>query len=152
MTLGASARRCSDIRPVAALERGLSGIVVDARRMSTSIAALSIAARKSRKSSRKAIFYSLLGGAAIGCLALGSGWTIYSKIFAASPYPTFGAGGYDEPVVKRVPKIVMREAGEAVREAFALLPNQVQAVAPITREMFNERFAAAAREGVASNA
>jgi hypothetical protein len=124
--------------------------------MSTSIAAQSYAARKSkknsRKSSRKAGSYNALGAAAIGCLVLGAGWAVYNNIIAASVYPTVGTAGYDEPVIKRAPKVAMREAGEAVREAFALLPDRVQAVPPITREMFNERFAAAAPQGVASNA
>jgi len=124
--------------------------------MSTSIAAQSNAARKSkknsRKSSRKAGSYNALGAAAIGCLVLGAGWAVYNNIIAASVYPTVGTAGYDEPVIKRAPKVAMREAGEAVREAFALLPDRVQAVPPITREMFNERFAAAAPQGVASNA
>jgi hypothetical protein len=126
--------------------------------MSTSIAAQSNAARKSKessrikKSSRKAGSHNLLGAAAIGCLMLGAGWTVYNAIFAASMYPTVGTAGYDEPVIKRAPKVAMREAGEAVKEVFSLLPDAVQAVAPITREMFNERFAAAASQGVASNA
>ncbi|MDE2378256.1 DUF2778 domain-containing protein [Bradyrhizobium sp.] len=122
--------------------------------MSTSIAAQSNAARKSkkssRKSSRKANSQNLFGAAAIGCLVLGAGWAVYSNILAASVYPTLGAAGYVEPVIKRAPKVAMREAGEAVREVFAMLP--VQAVAPISREMFNERFAAAAAQGVPSNA
>lgn len=124
--------------------------------MSTSIAAQSNAARKSkknsRKSSRKAGSYNALGAAAIGCLVLGAGWAVYNNIIAASVYPTVGTAGYDEPVIKRAPKVALREAGEAVREAFALLPDRVQAVPPITREMFNERFAAAAPQGVVSNA
>ncbi|MEK9283380.1 MULTISPECIES: DUF2778 domain-containing protein [unclassified Bradyrhizobium] len=124
--------------------------------MSTSIAAQSNAARKSknsfRKSSRKKTSPNVLGAAAIGCLVLGAGWTVYSNILAASVYPTVGSTGYDEPVIKRAPKVALREAGEAVREAFALLPDRVQVAAPISREMFNERFAAAATQGVESNA
>src|SRR5206468_8574711 len=83
---------------------------------------------------------------------LGAGWTIYSNIFAASVYPTVGSSGYDEPVIRRAPRIALREAGEAVKEAFALLPDRLQVAAPISREMFNERFAAAATQGVTSNA
>ncbi|MFT4121493.1 tlde1 domain-containing protein [Bradyrhizobium sp.] len=128
--------------------------------MSTSIAAQSNAARKSkkfpkgssRKSSRKAATYNALGAAVIGCAVLGAGWTVYSTIFAASVYPTVGNVGYDEPVIKRAPKVALRDAGEAVREAFALLPDRLQVAAPISREMFNERFAAAATLGVESNA
>lgn len=95
---------------------------------------------------------NVLGAAVIGCVVLGAGWTIYSNIFAASVYPTVGSSGYDEPVIRRAPRIALREAGEAVKEAFALLPDRLQVAAPISREMFNERFAAAATQGVTSNA
>jgi hypothetical protein len=94
---------------------------------------------------------NVLGAAVIGCVVL-AGWTIYNNIFAASVYPTVGSSGYDEPVVKRTPKVALREAGEAIRETFALLPDRLQVAAPISREMFNERFAAAATQGVDSNA
>lgn len=144
-------------------EGGLSDTVLDARRMSTSIAAQSYAARKPknphknpnkhshRKSSRKMTTQNVLGAAVIGCVVL-AGWTVYNNIFAASVYPTVGSSGYDEPVVKRPPRVALREAGEAIRETFALLPDRLQVAAPISREMFNERFAAAATQGVDSNA
>ncbi|MGY3549792.1 hypothetical protein ACVWZ4_005152 [Bradyrhizobium sp. USDA 4472] len=122
--------------------------------MSTSIAAQSYAARKpnnSRKSSRNMTNQNVLGAAVAGCVLL-AGWTVYNNIFAASVYPTVGSSGYDEPVVKRAPKVALREAGEAIRETFALLPDRLQVAAPISREMFNERFAAAATQGVDSNA
>ena len=141
-------------------EGGPSDTVLDARRMSTSIAAQSNAARKSknpslnlyRKPSRKMTTQNVLGAAVIGCVVLGAGWTVYTNILAASVYPTVGSIGYDEPVIKRAPKVALREAGEAIKEAFALLPDRVQVVTPISREMFNERFAAAATQGVDSNA
>lgn len=128
--------------------------------MSTSIAAQSNAARKSknfsqnnsRKSSRKMTTTNWLGAAAIGCVVMGAGWTIYSNVFGASVYPAVGSIGFDEPVIKRAPKVALREAGEAIQEAFALLPDRLQVAAPISREMFNERFAAAATQGVPSNA
>ncbi|QQO36868.1 DUF2778 domain-containing protein [Bradyrhizobium diazoefficiens] len=94
---------------------------------------------------------NVLGAAVIGCVVL-AGWTVYNNIFAASVYPTVGSSGYDEPVVKRAPRVALREAGEAIRETFALLPDRLQVAAPISREMFNERFAAAATQGVESNA
>jgi hypothetical protein len=94
---------------------------------------------------------NVLGAAVAGCVLL-AGWTVYNNIFAASVYPTVGSTGYDEPVVKRVPKVALREAGEAIRDTFALLPDRLQVAAPISREMFNERFAAAATQGVDSNA
>ncbi|MFK4516773.1 hypothetical protein ABIF20_004138 [Bradyrhizobium japonicum] len=124
--------------------------------MSTSIAAQSNAARKSknslRKPSRKMTTTNWLGAAAIGCVVMGAGWTIYSNVFGASVYPTVGSIGYDEPVIKRAPRVALREADEAIRDTFALLPDRLQVAAPISREMFNERFAAAATQGVASNA
>ena len=95
---------------------------------------------------------SWLGAAAIGCVVMGAGWTIYSNILGASVYPTVGSIGYDEPVVRRAPKVVLRDAGEAIKDAFALLPDRLQVATPISREMFNERFAAAATQGVPSNA
>ncbi|WP_354109039.1 DUF2778 domain-containing protein [Bradyrhizobium sp. S3.12.5] len=94
---------------------------------------------------------NVLGAAVIGCVVL-AGWTVYNNIFAASVYPTVGSSGYDEPVVKRAPKVALREAGEAIRDTFALLPDRLQVAAPISREMFNERFAAAATQGIESNA
>jgi hypothetical protein len=87
----------------------------------------------------------------IGCVVL-AGWTVHNNIFAASVYPSVGSAGYDEPVLRRAPKVVLREAGDAIKEAFALLPDRLQVAAPISREMFNERFAAAATQGVESNA
>lgn len=95
---------------------------------------------------------SWLGAAAIGCVVMGAGWTIYSNILGASVYPTVGSIGYDEPVVRRAPKVVLRDAGEAIKDAFASLPDRLQVATPISREMFNERFAAAATQGVPSNA
>lgn len=94
---------------------------------------------------------NVLGAAVIGCVVL-AGWTVYNNILAASVYPTVGSIGYDEPVIKRVPRVALREAGEAIKETFALLPDRLQVAAPIAREMFNERFAAAATQGVPSNA
>ena len=86
--------------------------------MSTSIAAQSYAARKSkrpsktssRKSSRKSSVQSLVGAAAIGGLVLGAGWTVYTNIIGASVYPTIGSAGYDEPVIRRAPKVALRVA------------------------------------------
>jgi hypothetical protein len=94
---------------------------------------------------------NVLGAAVIGCVVL-AGWTVYNNIFAASVYPSVGSAGYDEPVLRRAPKVALREAGDAIKEAFALLPDRLQVAAPISREMFNERFAAAATQGVESNA
>src|SRR5512132_4392276 len=99
-------------------EGGLSDTVLDARRMSTSIAAQSNAARmskrNSRNSSRKMTTTNWLGVAAIGCVVMGAGWTIYSNVFGACVYPTVGNTGYDAPVLKRTLKVALREAGDAI--------------------------------------
>ncbi|MCA1488259.1 hypothetical protein I6F13_31645, partial [Bradyrhizobium sp. IC4061] len=49
-----------------------------------------------------------LGAAAIGCAVMGAGWTIHSNIFGASVYPSVGSVGYDEPVIKRAPRVALR--------------------------------------------
>jgi hypothetical protein len=122
--------------------------------MSKSKAAL--AARNRRKSSLKTLSHKLFGGVALTCLVAGSGWTVYSKIINASAYPTLGAAGYDEPVLRTPPRLPTRVASEAVSEAFAALPSvsiaSAEPTPAITPDMFNERFAAAVADGVASNA
>ena len=126
--------------------------------MSKSIVAPSIAARKARGTSRKSVSRNLAGTAAIGGAVLGCGWMIYTNILGANVYPTIESAGYDEPVTRGAPKPVTRSAAQTIHETFAELPKQApttvraQAAASITQEMFNDRFAAAAPTGVASNA
>jgi Protein of unknown function (DUF2778) len=122
--------------------------------MSKSSVAL-VAGRIRKKSSGK-VSTSLLGGAAVVCLVLGAGWTVYNNIIAASVYPTLGAG-YDEPVAQR-PKVASRSMSETLDDAFAALPAQAasvaqrETVATISPTMFNERFAASEPQSVPSNA
>jgi type VI secretion system (T6SS) effector TldE1-like protein len=126
--------------------------------MSTSIGAFGLGGRKRQRSSRKASPRKLFSSAAVACVIAGSGWTVYSNIFAANVYPTMGSAGYDEPLVKPQPQVATRNATDAVREVFAALPRPAaviakpETVAAITPDMFNERFAASGRQGVASNA
>jgi hypothetical protein len=114
-----------------------------------------VAGRVRRKSSGKAS-NRLLGGAAIACIAIGAGWTVYSNIIAASVYPTLGTTSYDEPVVR--PKVASRSTAEIINDAFAALPEPApsiarpETVAAISQDMFNERFGASAPASVASNA
>ena len=121
--------------------------------MSKSTGAL--ADRKRKSSSRKAISHNLAGGAAVACLVLGCGWTVYSNILSASVYPTLGSAGYDEPVVKR-PAVAARSAIQNINDTFAALPGpppaiaKPAAVAALSATQFNERFAAAEPQGVAS--
>jgi hypothetical protein len=99
-------------------------------------------------------------GAAVVCLVLACGWTVYANIFGASVYPTLEGTGSDEPVVRRTAPIAMRNAAQAVSEAFAALPEQMSLAvkpaastpAPMSSTMFNERFAAAQPQGVESRA
>jgi type VI secretion system (T6SS) effector TldE1-like protein len=99
----------------------------------------------------------MFGGAAIVCLVLGAGWTIYSNIIAASVYPTLGTAGYDEPVSPHA-KVASRSVSQTLDDAFAALPFQAasvakrESVASISPTMFNERFAASEPQSVASNA
>jgi hypothetical protein len=115
--------------------------------MSKSSVAL-VAGRVRKKSTGKAAANRLFGGAAIACIVIGCGWTVYNNIISASVYPTLGTAGYDEPVVKR-PQVASRSIAQRFSEVFAALPEQAPAISPT---MFNERFAASAPEGVASNA
>jgi hypothetical protein len=104
-----------------------------------------------RGQSKKANSHRLFSGAAALCLAIGCGWTVYTNIFAANVYPTLGTAGYDEPVVKLPRKVAVRSASQAVSEVFSLI-GKPETVAALSPDMFNERFAAAAPQSVASNA
>jgi hypothetical protein len=94
--------------------------------------------------------HTLFGGAAVACLVIGCGWTVYSNIINASAYPTIGNADHVEAVVRR-PRLAERSNVQVVHETFAALPKQA-AVAAITQDMFNERFSAAHADAVASNA
>ena len=110
-----------------------------------------VAGRVRKKSPAKGVTNRLVGGSVIACLVIGCGWTVYSNIIAASVYPTLGTAGYDEPVLKLPHKVAARSAAQAVSEAFSLL-GKPETVAALSPDMFNERFAAAQPQSVASNA
>ncbi|PAY04753.1 DUF2778 domain-containing protein [Bradyrhizobium sp. UFLA03-84] len=99
------------------------------------------------------------GSAAVAALVLGCAWTVYANIFAANVYPSVGNASFDAPVVKRPVAVATRPA-PAFNEVFAsVTPAPVapaktevaksEAAAPSL--MFNDRFAAASPEGVASS-
>ncbi|WP_024507125.1 DUF2778 domain-containing protein [Bradyrhizobium sp. ARR65] len=119
---------------------------------------VALAGQNRKKSSGKAVSQNLLGGAAIACLVLGCGWTVYSNIISASVYPTLGSAGYDEPIAAKPSEHVAgRSAAQAISEAFASLPTLAQratsaTVAAITPDQFNDRFAASAPTSIASRA
>ncbi|WP_316398297.1 DUF2778 domain-containing protein [Bradyrhizobium sp. 33ap4] len=92
-------------------------------------------------------------------LVLGCAWTVYANIFAASVYPSVGNASFDAPVVKR-PGAVAARPTPAFNEVFASLTPAPAAPAktevaksevPASSLMFNDRFAAASPEGVASS-
>jgi hypothetical protein len=121
--------------------------------MRKSTGALSARKRKSRF--RKAIARKLFGAAALACLVLGCGWTVYSNIFSVSAYPRLTDTGYDEPVIARSPVVAARSATQAVSDAFAAFEaapviEKPATVASIPELMFNERFAASEPQAVAS--
>lgn len=124
--------------------------------MSTSTSACSdFATHDSRRSARKAGSPNFLGSAAVACLVLGSAWTVYTNIFRADIYPQLGSANYDAPVIKR-PAALARSAPPAANDVVAALPEPAPLIsAPETVPTgpslsFDERFAAAAPQGVAS--
>src|SRR5215475_14330511 len=60
-----------------------------------------VAGRVRKKSSEKSAANRMFGSAAIACVVIGCGFTVYNNIIAANVYPTLAAAGYDEPVVRR---------------------------------------------------
>jgi hypothetical protein len=122
--------------------------------MSTSISAFGLAAHNRRRPSRKAIPNHVFGAAAIAGLVLGSAWTVYFNVFGASIYPSMAGGNFDAPVIEP-PAFVVRSARPAASIIVAALPEPPPVVsAPATVPSapllsFDERFAAAAPQGVA---
>ena len=128
---------------------------LDARRMSTStVACYSFAAPRPRRSARKASSQSFLAGAAVTALALGCAWTVYANIFAASPYPQLGSASFDEPVNRRWTSVVVHNTPPVDGSRAAQLEPPPLISAPATVPSgpslsFDDRFAAAAAQGVA---
>lgn len=126
--------------------------------MGTSASAYVLGAPSRKKSSRKILPQHFLGSAAVAGLVLGCAWTVYANIFAASVYPSVGNASLDTPVVKRPVAVAARPA-PSFNEVFASLKpapaapvktEVAKSEAPAPSLMFNDRFAAAAPEGVAS--
>ena len=131
--------------------------------MSTSASAYVLGAPSRKKTSRKILPQHFLGSAAVAGLVLGCAWTVYANIFAASVYPSVGNASFEAPAVKRPVAVAARPA-PAFNEVFASLtpapaapaktPTKTEVAtseAPTPSLMFNDRFAAAAPVGVASN-
>jgi hypothetical protein len=134
------------------------GISLDAGRMSTStVACFSVAADQPRRSARNATSQSFLAGAAVTGLVVGCAWTVYANIFAASPYPQLGSTSFDEPVNRRWASVAIRSVPPVDSTPRAQLepPPLISAPATVPSSFslsFDDRFAAAAPQGVASSA
>jgi hypothetical protein len=124
--------------------------------MSTSTSAFGRAAHH-RNSSRKLIPNHILGGAAIACLMLGCGWTLHANVFGANVYPTLSSTNFDSPVIRRAPVVAINSAPPADNVVAAVSEPAPRISAPATIPpapslSFDDRFAAAAPQGVASKA
>ena len=114
----------------------------------STVACFSSAVSKPKRSSRKSVPRNFLGGAAIAGLVLGSAWTVYANVFRADVYPQLGSANFDAPVVKQ-PVVATRKAQTVISDAFAALREQASAaLAPSSTLTFDDRFAAAAPQGV----
>ena len=84
------------------LEGEHGGTSLDVGRMTTATSACYGIARQSPKNTpRKAVSYSFYGSAAIACLVIACGWTVYSNIFAAGIYPNVDGGSIDVAAASR---------------------------------------------------
>jgi hypothetical protein len=122
--------------------------------MSTSrVARYDFAAPGHQRSSRKATPRGFVAGGAIASLVLGCAWTVYSNIFAASPYPQLGSAAFDEPVVRRPISVSIRREKPAenmrVAQLDAPLISAPETVPAGPSPSFDDRFAAASPQGVA---
>jgi Protein of unknown function (DUF2778) len=129
-------------------------ITLDARRMSTSARVrYDFTAYHPRPSARKTTSLNFFGGVAVGCLVLGCVWTVYANVLGASIYPTVTGDNFDVAVVKPAPAV--RNAITVANSTIVMeSPPAVAApvtVAPGPSLSFDDRFAAAAAQGVASN-
>lgn len=125
--------------------------------MSTStVAYYNFAAPKPRRSAPKASSQSFFASAAVTALVLGCAWTVYANIFAASPYPQLGNAGSDAVLMRRPESVAVRNAApvaDNTRTARLEARPLVSAPATIPSDpslSFDDRFSAAARQGVAS--
>jgi hypothetical protein len=106
-----------------------------------------------RKTSGKAGSINLLGSAAVAAVVLGCAWTVYANILAADVYPSVRSADFDAPIVRR-PAAAAKAVSTFAKNVVASIsksapvisaPATIPAVPPPS---FEERFAAAARQGV----
>jgi hypothetical protein len=87
----------------------------------------------------------------------GCAWTVYANIFAAGPYPQLGSASFDEPVTRRWAGVAIRSVPPIDNTRIARLEPPPLISAPATVPSgpslsFDDRFAAASPQGVASTA
>jgi hypothetical protein len=95
----------------------------------------------------------LLGSAAIACLVVGCGWTIYNNVFGASIYPSVSSGNVDLAVVRRAAPAIRKSVRVADSSVIVETPPVIAAPATIRQGpsvSFDERFAASAPQSVAA--
>ena len=120
----------------------------------STVASGQFAAKSVRRSQRKAIPNHIFGTAAVACLVIGCAWTLHANVFGASVYPTVG-GNFDAPVVRLKQSVAARTPQSIVNNVFASLPETPPLIsAPVTVAsastlLFEDRFTAAAAQGVA---
>jgi hypothetical protein len=115
-------------------------------------ACFEFSAHAPRNFPRKAFPYSFFGSAAVACLVVGCGWTVYNNVFGASIYPSIGGGNVEMAVARRVASVVHKPVRVADSSVFVETPPAVAAPAtavPGPSFSFDERFAAAAPQSVA---
>src|SRR6185437_7339466 len=121
--------------------------------MSTSTSAcFEFAAQTPRTFSRKTVPYHLLASAAIACLVVGCGWTIYNNVFGASIYPSVSGGNIEIAAVRQAPAV---RKPVQIADSSVIVEKPPVVAAPATAPQgpsfsFDERFAAAAPQSVAA--
>jgi len=119
--------------------------------MSTS-ACFEFAVDTPRNFSRKAVPYRFVGSAAVACLVIGCGWTIYNNVFGANIYPSLDSGTVE---------IAVRRAAPAIRKPVQVANSSVivetlpvtAAPATVPAEpliSFDDRFSASAPRSIAA--
>jgi hypothetical protein len=122
--------------------------------MSTSTSACyGFKAHRPRKSSRKRVSYHLFGSVAVAGLVVGCAWTVYANVFAGDVYPSLNSANFDAPAIRRPSTFAERNpfavANNTVVVESAPKISAAVTVAPGPSLSFEDRFAAAAPQGVA---
>jgi Protein of unknown function (DUF2778) len=136
------------------LEGEQGGIGLGARRMSTSTSACyGFKAHRPRKSSRRPGSHHFFGSVAVAGLVVGCAWTVYANVFAGSVYPSLSSANFDVPVIRR-PSTFAERNPFAVANNTVVVESAPKLAAPVTVApgpslSFEDRFAAAAAQGVA---